>query len=99
VFNLVRLLATQGHIDELQELADSGNRDAARHLLEVLTSQNDITGLQAEVDAGTEDAPQQLTGTLAAKGHDQQVRPNHISAFGFNADGSVFDPTDPNPYH
>jgi hypothetical protein len=97
--NLVRLLATQGRIDELQELADSGDQDAARHLLEVLTSQNDVTGLQAEVDAGTEDAPQQLTATLAAKGTTGRYDARHISSFGFNADGSVFDPADLNPHH
>jgi hypothetical protein len=72
--------------------ADSGDRDAARHLLEMLTSHNDITGLQAEVDAGTEDAPRQLTATLAVKGMTCRYDARHISAFGFNSDGSVFDP-------
>lgn len=39
-----------------------------------------------------------LTATLAAKGTTSRYDADHISAFGFNAAGSVFDPADPNPY-
>lgn len=66
------LLAKAGHLDELRQRADTGDRHAADWLVWLLTRVEDLDGLREQADIGNVEAAETLAEKLIEAG-DQQA--------------------------